>query len=161
MHVDRIPNRNSPPAYLLRETYREGHKVKKRTLANISHWPIAKIEALRGVLRGDFSGEDQGQGLSLLSHGRQPARLVSLSIATIVARLLDPVSKLATARLLDAETAKLFTRRGSGFTAVDEQELYDALDWLVERQERIENALARRHLKNGHVGALRRHVNLF
>ena len=67
MHVDRIPNRNSPPAYLLRETYREGHKVKKRTLANISHWPTGKIEALRQVLRGDFSsGEGQGQGLSLL-----------------------------------------------------------------------------------------------
>ena len=137
MHVDRISNRNSPPAYLLRETYREGHKVKKRTLANISHWPIAKIEALRGVLRGDFSGEDQGQGLSLLrslphghvaaawgtlrklklervlSHGRQPARLVSLSIAMIVARLLDPVSKLATARLLDAETANCSLRRAS------------------------------------------------
>src|SRR5262245_51517305 len=55
MHVDRIPNRTSPPAYLLRETYREGEKVKKRTLANISDWPIAKIEALRRVLRGDFS----------------------------------------------------------------------------------------------------------
>jgi hypothetical protein len=83
--LDRIPNRNSPPAYLLRETYREGHKVKKRTLANISHWPIAKIEALRGVLRGDFSGEDQGQGLSLLRslpHGHVAghwARYASLS----------------------------------------------------------------------------------
>ena len=174
MHVDRIPNRNSPPAYLLRETYREGHKVKKRTLANISHWPTGKIEALRQVLRGDFSsGEDQGQGLSLLrslphghvaaalgtlrklkldrvlSRGRQPARPVSLSIAMIVARLLDPVSKLATARLLDAETANCSLGAVLGFTAVDEQELYDALDWLVEQQERIENALARRHLQNG------------
>ena len=86
MHVDRIPNRNSPPAYLLRETYREGHKVKKRTLANISHWPTGKIEALRQVLRGDFSsGEGQGQGLSLLRslpHGhvwRHWAGCVSLS----------------------------------------------------------------------------------
>ena len=175
MHVDRIPNRNSPPAYLLRETYREGHKVKKRTLANISHWPTGKIEALRQVLRGDFSsGEGQGQGLSLLRSlphghvaaalstlrklkldrvlsrgGRHPARLVSLSIAMIVARLLDPVSKLATARLLDAETANCSLGAVLGFTAVDEQELYDALDWLVEQQERIENALARRHLQNG------------
>src|SRR4029450_3803785 len=67
MHVDRIPNRTSPPAYLLRETYREGHKVKKRTLANISHWPIPKIDALRRVLRGDFSsGDCQKQQLTLL-----------------------------------------------------------------------------------------------
>ena len=175
MHVDRIPNRTSPPAYLLRETYREGEKVKKRTLANISHWPIAKIEALRRVLRGDFSsGDCQGQELTLLRSlphghvaaalgtlrklkldhvlsqgGRQPARQVSLSIAMIVARLLDPVSKLATARLLDAATANCSLGAVLGFTAVDEQELYNALDWLVDQQERIENALARRHLKNG------------
>src|SRR6516165_3628947 len=175
MHVDRIPNRTSPPAYLLRETYREGEKVKKRTLANISDWPIAKIEALRRVLRGDFSsGDCQGQELTLLRSlphghvaaalgtlrklkldrvlsqgGRQPARQVSLSIAMIVARLLDPVSKLATARLLDAATANCSLGTVLGFTAVDEQELYDALDWLVDQQERIENALARRHLQNG------------
>ena len=173
--MDRIPNRTSPPAYLLRETYREGEKVKKRTLANISHWPIAKIEALRRVLRGDFSsGDCQGQELTLLRSlphghvaaalgtlrklkldhvlsqgGRQPARQVSLSIAMIVARLLDPVSKLATARLLDAATANCSLGAVLGFTAVDEQELYNALDWLVDQQERIENALARRHLKNG------------
>src|SRR5262245_31561976 len=115
MHVDRIPNRTSPPAYLLRETYREGEKVKKRTLANISDWPIAKIEALRRVLRGDFSsGDHRRQELMLLRSlphghvaaalgalrkvkldrvlsqgGRRPARQVSLSIAMIVARLLD------------------------------------------------------------------------
>src|ERR1700746_2560038 len=128
MHVDRIPNRSSPPAYLLRETYREGQKVKKRTLANIAHWPLAKIEALRRVLRGDFSsGAEELTLLRSLPHGHvaaalgtlrnlkldrvlsqggwQPACKVSLSIAMIVARLLDPVSKLATALLLDAETA--------------------------------------------------------
>src|SRR5215469_7298412 len=175
MHVDRIPNRTSPPAYLLRETYREGEKVKKRTLANISDWPIAKIEALRRVLRGDFSsGDCQGQELTLLRSlphghvaaalgtlrklkldrvlsqgGRQPACKASLSIAMIVARLLDPVSKLATARLLDAETANCSLGAVLGFTAVDEQELYEALDWLIDEQERIENALARRHLQNG------------
>src|SRR5262249_51838859 len=139
MHVDRIPNRSSPPAYLLRETYREGQKVKKRTLANISHWPLAKIEALRRVLRGDFSsGEEQLTLLRSLPHGhvaaalgtlrkldrvlsqggRQPARKVSLSIAMIVARLLDPVSKLATARLLDAETANCSLGAVLSFTAV-------------------------------------------
>ena len=175
MHVDRIPNRSSPPAYLLRETHREGTKVKNRTLANISHWSLAKIEALRRVLRGDFSsGDDQRQTLKLLRSlphghvaaalgtlrklkldrvlsqgGRQPAREVSLCIAMIVVRLLDPVSRLATVRLLDAETTNCSLGAVLSFTAVDEQELYDALDWLVEKQERIESALARRHLKNG------------
>jgi transposase len=175
MHVDRIPNRSSPPAYLLRETYREGKKVKKRTLANISHWSISKIEALRRVLRGDFSsGDHQRQEVKLLRSlphghvaaalgtlrklkldrvlsqgGRQPERQVVLSIAMIVARLLDPAPKLATARLLDAATASCSLGAVLGLTAVDEQELYGALDWLAEQQERIESVLARRHLKNG------------
>jgi transposase len=175
MHVDRIPNRGSPPAYLLRETYREGGKVKKRTLANITDWPLAKIEALRRVLRGDFSaGDGRRQELRLLRSlphghvaaalgtlrklkldrvlsqgGRQPARQVLLSIAMIVARLLDPSSKLATARLLDAATANCSLGAVLGVASVDEQELYDALDWLADQQERIENALARRHLKDG------------
>jgi hypothetical protein len=74
---------------------------------------------------------------------------VALAIAMIVARLLDPMSKLATARLLDAETANCSLGAVLGFTRVDEQELYDALDWLGDEQERIENALARRHLQNG------------
>jgi hypothetical protein len=174
MHVDRIPNRSSPPAYLLRETYREGRKVRKRTLANITHWPVAKIEALRRVLRGDLAGGDAGRGLTLLRSlphghvaaalgmlrklgldrvlsqgGRQPARWVALSIAMIVARLIDPASKLATARLLDGATASCSLGTVLELAAVDEQELYDALDWLAGQQERIEKALARRHLKNG------------
>ena len=81
MHVDRIPNRRSPPAYLLRETYREGKKVRKRTLANITHWPVAKIEALRRVLRGDLAGGDAGRGLRLLRslpHGHVAAALGTL-----------------------------------------------------------------------------------
>ena len=174
MHVDRIPNRSSPPAYLLRETYREGKKVRKRTLANITHWPVAKIEALRRVLRGDLAGGDAGRGLSLLRslpHGHvaaalgalrklgldrvlsqgggQPAREVALSIAMMVARLIDPASKLATARLLDGATASCSLGAVLGLAAVDEQALYDALDWLAGQQERIEKALARRHLKSG------------
>lgn len=174
MHVDRIPNRSSPPAYLLRETYREGKKVRKRTLANITHWPAAKIEALRRVLRGDLAGGDAGRGLTLLRslpHGHvaaalgtlrklgldrvlsqgggQPARWVALSIAMMVARLIDPASKLATARLLDGATASCSLGAVLELAAVDEQELYAALDWLAGQQERIEKALARRHLKNG------------
>jgi hypothetical protein len=174
MHVDRIPNRTSPPAYLLRETYREGGKVKKRTLANITHWPLAKIEALRRLLRDEPLTGDRGDGLRLLRSlphghvaaafgilrkagleyvlsqgGRQPAREVALCIAMLVARLIDPASKLATARLLDGETASCSLGAVLGLGAVDEQELYGALDWLVGQQDRIEKALARRHLKNG------------
>jgi transposase len=174
MHVDRIPNRNSPPAYLLRETYREGRKVRKRTLANITHWPAAKIEALRRVLRGDLLGADAGRGLNLLrslphghvaavlgtlrrlrldrvlSHGgREPARWVALSVAMVVARLIDPASKLATARLLDGATASCSLGAVLDLAAVDEQELYEALDWLTGQQGRIEKTLARRHLKGG------------
>jgi hypothetical protein len=174
MHVDRIPNRTSPPAYLLRETFREGRKVRKRTLANITHWPAAKIEALRRLLRDEVLGGDQASGLKLLrslphghvaaalgmlrklgldrilSHGgRQPVREVALCIAMMVARLIDPGSKLATARLLDGETASCSLGAVLGLETVDEQVLYDALDWLIGQQERIEKALARRHLNNG------------
>jgi transposase len=174
MHVDRVPNRTSPPAYLLRESYREGRKVRKRTLANITHWPLAKIEALRRLLRDELLGGDQAAGLSLLRSlphghvaaalgllrkvgldrvlsqgGRQPAREVALCIAMVAARIIDPVSKLATARVLDGETANCSLGAVLGLGAVDEQELYDALDWLIGQQERIEKALARRHLKNG------------
>jgi transposase len=174
MHVDRIPNRTSPPAYLLRETYREGSKVRKRTLANITHWPAAKIEALRRLLRDELLGGDQAAGLSLLRSlphghvaaalgtlhkvgldrvlsqgGRQPAREVALCIAMMVARIIDPVSKLATARVLDGATANCSLGAVLGLGAVDEQELYGALDWLLGQQERIEKALARRHLMNG------------
>jgi hypothetical protein len=144
MHVDRIPNRTSPPAYLLRETYREGGKVKKRTLANITHWPLAKIEALRRLLRDEPLPGDRGDGLRLLRslpHGHVAAALGILRI--------DPASKLATARLLDGETASCSLGAVLGLGAVDEQELYGALDWLVGQQDRIEKALARRHLKNG------------
>jgi len=174
MHVDRIPNRTSPPAFLLRETFREGGKVKKRTLANITHWPAAKIEALRRLLRDEVVGGQAAPGLELLRSlphghvaaalgmlrkvgldrvlsqgGRQPAREVALCIAMLVARLIDPGSKLATARLLDGETANCSLGAVLGLGAVDEQALYDALDWLIGQQDRIEKALAHRHLDDG------------
>jgi transposase len=174
MHVDRIPNRTSPPAYLLRESYRDGDKVRKRTLANITHWPLAKIEALRRLLRDELPGGYQAQGLSLLRSlphghvaaalgilrkigldrvlsqgGRQPRREVALCTAMIVARLIDPASKLATARGLDEETATCSLGQVLDLGMVDEQELYEALDWLVGQQERIERTLARRHLEHG------------
>jgi len=174
MYVERIPNRNSPPAILLRESYRQGDKFKRRTLTNLSDWPAAKIEALRRVLRDEAVVPADQQALRLvrsLPHGhvaaalgmlrklgldrilsqggRQPRREVALCIAMIVARLIDPASKLATARGLDGETATCSLGQVLKLGAVDEQELYEALDWLRGEQGRIEQALARRHLRNG------------
>ena len=174
MYVERIPNRNSPPAILLRESYRDGDKVKKRTLANLSDWPAAKIEALRRVLRDEAVAPTDERALSVLRSlphghvaaalgtlrrlgldgllsqgGRQPRRAAALCIAMAVARLIDPASKLATARGLNEETATCSLGQVLKLGTVDEQELYAALDWLVGQQERIEQALARRHLKNG------------
>jgi hypothetical protein len=172
MYVARVPNRNSPPAYLLREGYREGGQVKSRTLANITHWPMAKIERLRQVLREAVPAEggDELRMLRSLPHGHvaavlgtarkiglervlasgyAPARMVALVLAMIVARVVDPVSKLATARLLDEATASSSLGALLGLGAVSEQELYAALDWLLSRQPRIEQRLARRHLSQG------------
>src|SRR3981189_3665640 len=167
MYVERIPNRNSPPAILLRESYRDGDKIRKRTLANLSDWPGAKIE---GVPRGPGGREavsvqrrlahghvgavlgtlrKLGLDRLLLQGGRQPKQEVALCVAMIVARLIEPASKLATARRLDGETATCSLGQVLGLGAVDEQQLYGALDWLVEQQERIEKALVRGHLKKG------------
>jgi hypothetical protein len=174
MFVERIPNRNSPPAILLRESYRDGDKFKKRTLANLSDWPEPRIEALRCVLRDEAVVPTDQEALTLLRSlphghvaaalgmlhklgfdrilsqgGRQPRREVALCKAMLVARLIDPASKLATARELNEDTATCSLGRVLGLGAVDEQELYEALDWLVGQQERIERALARRHLEHG------------
>ena len=174
MYVERIPNRNSPPAILLRESYRDGNKFRRRTLANLSHWPAARIEALRCVLRDEAVAPAQQDALTLLRslpHGHvaaalgtlrkigldrvlsqggvQPRREVALCIAMIVARLIDPASKLATARGLADDTATSSLGQVLGLGPVDEQELYEALDWLVGQQQRIERALARRHLEHG------------
>jgi len=172
MYVARVPNRNSPPAYLLREGYRENGKVKSRTLANLSHWPLAKIERMRRLLRDEVpTAADAGLtmlrslphghvaaalgtarkiGLDrLLATGRAPARLVALTLAMIVARVIEPASKLATARQLDAATATSSLGPLLALEAVSEQELYAALDWLLSRQSQIEQKLARRHLSDG------------
>jgi transposase len=174
MYVERIPNRSSPPAILLRESYREGDKIKKRTLANLSDWPAEKIEALQRVLRNESVAPNNPDALIMLRSlphghvaaalgqmrelgidrllsqgGRQPKREVVLCVAMIVARLIEPGSKLATGRLLNAETATCSLGQVLKLGAVDEQELYAALDWLIAQQERIEKALARRHLNNG------------
>jgi hypothetical protein len=170
MYVTRVPNRGSPPAVLLRESYRDGDKVKTRTLANLSRWPEAKIEALRLVLKGvpvaaaperlvierslphghvaAVLGMARKLGLDRLLP-RRPARLAKLALALVVARVLEPAAKLATARQLSAATAAHSLGAVLGLETVDADELYAALDLLGEAQPRIEVVLARRHLEDG------------
>jgi transposase len=171
MYIESVPNRGSPPAILLRESYRVGGKIKKRTLLNLSTWPHHVVEGLRALFKGGIvlpSGEDGITVKRSLPHGHVAAvlgtlrsigldqllgptgnRCRDLVVAMIVARLIAPVSKLATAKALDPATAASSLGSVLGLRDVDEDELYTALDWLLERQPQIEDALARRHLKNG------------
>jgi len=171
MYIESVPNRNSPPAILLRESYREDGKVRKRTLCNLSDWPKAHIEGLRGVLKGGTVIPAEREAFIItrsLPHGHVGAALGTahrigldrilgpdgnrcrdLVLAMIVGRILDPASKLAAARALSPATATSSLGTVLGLGEVDEDELYAALDWLLERQPAIETALARRHLKNG------------
>jgi hypothetical protein len=171
MYIESVPNRNSPPAILLRESYREHGKVRKRTLCNLSDWPVAHIEGLRGVLKGGTviaAERDAFTVTRTLPHGHVAAALGTarkigldrilgpdgdrcrgLVLALVVSRILDPASKLATARALSPVTATSSLGEMLHLGAVDEDELYTALDWLLERQPAIETALAKRHLNSG------------
>jgi len=171
MYIESVPNRNSPPAILLRESYRENGKVRKRTLCNLSDWSTAHVEGLRGVLKGGTVVAPNRDAFTVtrsLPHGHAAlalgtARKIGLDtmlgpegnrcrdlvLAMIVARIIDPGSKLAAARALSPETATSSLGTILGLGEVDEDELYTALDWLRERQPAIETALANRHLKNG------------
>jgi hypothetical protein len=170
MYIEAVPNRSSPPAILLRESFREDGRVRKRTLANLSAWPTALIEGFRTLLKGGVAVAADGIRIRrALPHGHAAAvlgtiraigldgllgrpsdrRLVPLAIALIASRLVSPASKLATARELAADTAASSLGRLLGLGAVDEVELYRALDWLGARQGAIETALARRHLQDG------------
>jgi transposase len=170
MYIERVPNRNSPPCILLRQSRREGSKVKKKTVANLTHWPTDLVATLQAVLKGatvienedDFEiqrtlphghvaaalGVLQDIGLDRIVYSRRSAQR-DLAIAMTSARIIDPRSKLATARGFSDETA--FTSLG-GLLQVqnaDENDLYAAMDWLLTRQASIENALAKKHLKEG------------
>ena len=179
MYIETVPNRGSPPAILLRESYRDGGKIRKRTLLNLSHWPAEHVEGLRGVLKGGVVlppgeqpfvverslphgavaavlGATRAIGLDTIigpkqARGSDPesCRPVDLVLAMIVSRIIAPASKLATARALDPVTAASSLGVELGLGDVDEDELYAALDWLLERQGAIETALAKRHLKGG------------
>jgi hypothetical protein len=166
MYIETVPNRGSRPAILLRTARREGKKIIKRTLANISHWPAAKIESFRALLRGErlVPAKDLVQIERSLPHGHVAAILEAvrrlgldtliaskrcrerdLVMAMIVERLIRPRSKLASTRHWNDTT--LADALSVGNTDVDE--VYAALDWLLARQERIEKKLAARHLSEG------------
>jgi transposase len=172
MYIAAVPNRDSPPAILLRESFREGSKVRTRTLANLSHWPAHRIEAFRAFLKGATVGpaldSDSFEIVRSLPHGHVAAALGSLRrldvdsilapkrsrqrdlcLAMIVGRLLEPRSKLALVRSLGQQTLSSSLGEVLGIADADEDELYAAMDWLLERQPRIESALAKRHLTEG------------
>jgi hypothetical protein len=170
MYVAVVPNRNSPPAILLREAFRQDGKVKNRTLANLSHWPPEQIAALRQVLKGHATVsprlQDAFEVVRSLPHGNvaavlgmlrqlkldqllEPAPQRERVLALIAQRVLRPGSKLATARALGSATAHSTLAQELALGAVDEDDLYAALDWLLPQQPAIEAALARRHLGEG------------
>ena len=171
MYVESVPNRNSPPAILLRESSRVHGKIVKRTLANLSSWPASQIDALRRVLKREslVSPTDAWQILRSSPHGHVAAALGTLRrlglepilsrsrgperdlvVAMIVARILEPASQLATARAFHPETATSSLAAVLGLDeTIDETQLYRSLDWLLQRQQSIEHALAKRHLSEG------------
>ncbi len=171
MFIDVVPNGRSASAVLLRESYREGSKVRKRTLANLGKLPPAVVDGLRVLLQGGTvisRPEEVFEIQRSLPHGQVAAvigmmrkldlpRLLSrtvsrerdLALALIASRIIAPGSKLATARALSPETASSSLARVLELGVIEEREIYAALDWLGGQQDRIERALARRHLKNG------------
>jgi hypothetical protein len=172
MYVAVVPNRNSPPAVLLRESFRKDGKVGNRTIANLSHWPQAKVDALRAALKGSTAvGAPLPQAFDIVRsrpHGHAAAVLGTLRrlrldrlfdphddrnrdlvLAMIVARVLDPASKLATSRSLHPDTLASTLGELLHLDSLTEDELYQAMDWLLPQQSRIEKALAQRHLAEG------------
>src|SRR6266700_3300909 len=126
MYVARVPNRGSPPAVLLRESYREAGKVKNRTLANLSRWPEWQVDALNRVLKGAPPAAGAAEAFEItrsLPHGH-------------VAAVLGTLRSLGLGAVL-------------GLEACDEDDLYEAMDWLLPRQQAIEDTLASRHLAGG------------
>jgi len=174
MFVETVRNRNSPPCILLRETFRENGKVKHRTLANLTKWPPEIVEGLKLLLKSRKTGNGTAPGgtfriVRSLPHGHVEAvlrtiralgleRLLfskpcperNLVVAMIAARIIEPASKLATTRAVGGATATSTLGEACGLDAkVRENDLYDAMDWLVKRQPKIEKSLARRHLAEG------------
>jgi hypothetical protein len=166
MHIHVVPNRGSPPTVLLRESFREGSKVRKRTLANLSELSAAQIDAIRAALRGSLT-EPAAQAFEITSsrsHGHVQAVKAAMNclgvptllgskacrerdivVAMLAARILAPHTKLATTRWW--HTSSLADE--FGVADADEDDLYAAMDWLLERQQAVERKLAQRHLSEG------------
>lgn len=173
MYVTAIPNRSSPPAILLRESYREDGKVKTRTIANLTHLRPTRIDALRNALSGSASAtglplpdafriersRPHGHVAAVLGSLRklqlaavvdpQSSRRRDLVLAMIAARILDPASKPATARGLHSDTLHSSLGESLSLDSADETELYSAMDRLLARQPRIERELAKHELRDG------------
>ena len=171
MYIEVVPNRDSKPCVLLRESYRQDGKVCKRTLANLSKLPPEALEGLRALLRGGTRVEDLSQSFEIvrsqpyghvaavlgtlrqigLDRDLDPQRCTErdLVVAMIVARILEPGSKLATARGLGQEARLGALVEELELPEVDERKLYAALDWLYVRQDAVEKRLAGRHLQEG------------
>lgn len=168
MYVETVPNRGSRPAVLLREGRREGKRIIKRTLANLSDWGAERVEALKRLLRGErlFAADEIFRIEQSVPHGHvelvlammrkldlarlidpKPSRERDLVLALVAERILAPASKLGTTRLWHSSTLPEQLSLGE----VDVEELYGALDALLERQPRIEKKLARRHLAEGAI----------
>jgi len=166
MYIERVPNRNSPPAILLREAWREGKRIRKRTIANLTQWPPEKVEALGRLLRDELLvlARDAFVVERSIPHGHVEAILGTIKklrideligstrsrerdlvVAMIVERLIHPCSKLATTRLWHTTTLA----EELGVADADEDDLYEAMDWLLARQDRMEKKLGARHLSEG------------
>ena len=156
---------------LLREGWREGRRIRKRTLANLTDWPAAQVAALRAVFKGDYQLLAPAPGFSIertRPHGHVAAVLGTVHrlgierplapthtperdavVAMIAARILKPRSKLATARELHAATLTSTLGELLNLSECGEELLYRAMDWLLPRQDQVERSLAKRHLKEG------------
>lgn len=173
MYIENVPNRNSPPCVLLRESYRENGKVRKRTITNLTSWPGKLVDGLRTLLRGGVAVDNPEECFDVtrsLPHGHVMAVMSTLrklkldllidrtesqdrniALAMIASRILNPQSKLATVRGFRKETASnsLGEECHLDTDNIDEYDLYHAMDWLLDRQKSIEGKLARRHLQDG------------
>src|SRR3989442_6795984 len=159
MYIETVPNRTSPPAILLRESFRDGDQIRKRTLANLSHWEPARVEALRRALRGEFdppTGGDPlcGPGFGVLYALKYVAddlgitgvlgrtRTGKLSLFLTLARVAHQGSRLSAVRWAQQHAV----REVLGVGAFDEDDLYRTLDAVAQRQDQIEQALYRRYV---------------
>ena len=170
MYVETIPNRGSRPTVLLREAWREGKKIRRRTVGNITALPENQIEQIRRTLKGEqlVSSDDAFEILRTRPHGHVAAvvgtlhklglpeilstrkhRKRQLALAMIAARILDPCSKLATAQKVDPHALSSSLGEVLGVEGADADDLYEAMDWLQRGQARIEKKLAERHLAEG------------